>query len=170
MATPQVKGKEANRSKQSDRHLGATLGLGEGPPHAPCAPPPLSEMAPRASHSNSLTMSGASARSAAMIFLPSGPVTLRQPRRAFVRRHAPLGLLLHCLARFLGQVVDIVLRHRHLDAVHELLRGAPLARAHHGLAGDRTWPEGLPAKFTLETSFKLFYTSNIMSTAFIFVS
>src|SRR5262249_35411297 len=35
---------------------------------------------------------------------------------------ALLGLLLHALTCFLRQVVDVVLRHQHLDAVHELFR------------------------------------------------
>jgi ABC-type uncharacterized transport system permease subunit len=37
----------------------------------------FSEMSPRAYHSNSLAISGAIAGSAAMIFLPSEPLTLR---------------------------------------------------------------------------------------------
>ena len=53
--------------------------------------------------------------------------------RALGRPDALLGLLLHALARFLGQVVDVVLRHKHLDAVHELFRRTRLPRQHHAL-------------------------------------
>jgi len=45
-------------------------------------------------------------------------------------------LLAHALARLLGQVVDVVLRHQHLDAVHELFRGARIAREHHTFLGE----------------------------------
>ncbi|KQM17259.1 hypothetical protein ASE73_09775 [Sphingomonas sp. Leaf24] len=48
------------------------------------------------------------------------------------RRHGRpdtlLGLLEHSLARLLRQVVDVVLGHQHLDAVHELLGGPRLLR------------------------------------------
>ena len=37
------------------------------------------------------------------------------------------GLFQLALAGFLRQVVDIVLRHQHLDAVHELFRGSGVA-------------------------------------------
>ena len=40
---------------------------------------------------------------------------------------------MHPLPRFLGQVVDIVLCHQHLDAVHELFRRARLAGKHDAL-------------------------------------
>ncbi|MCO5156828.1 MAG: hypothetical protein M9945_08745 [Aquamicrobium sp.] len=45
--------------------------------------------------------------------------------------NALLGLLLLALAGLLGQVVDVVLRHQHLDAVHELFRRPRLARQHN---------------------------------------
>nr|WP_314717778.1 hypothetical protein [Sphingobium yanoikuyae] len=41
--------------------------------------------------------------------------------RRGARPQALLGLLQHALADLFGKVVDIVLRHQHLDAVHEFL-------------------------------------------------
>ncbi|MDF0487706.1 hypothetical protein PX554_06160 [Sphingomonas sp. H39-1-10] len=38
------------------------------------------------------------------------------------------GLLVHAFARLLGQIVDVVLGHQHLDGMHELLGGTRLAR------------------------------------------
>lgn len=47
--------------------------------------------------------------------------------RRFRWPDALLGLFLLALSRLLGQVVDVVLRHQHLDAVHELFRRSRLA-------------------------------------------
>ena len=40
-------------------------------------------------------------------------------------------LLLLTLARLLRQVVDVILRHQHLNAVHEFFGGPRLTREHH---------------------------------------
>ena len=71
-----------------------------------------------------------------MIFLPSGPADVAIAERRLGRPDALLGLLLHPLAGFLGQVVDVVLRHQHLDAVHELFRRARVARQNHAFLGE----------------------------------
>ncbi|MDF1719269.1 MAG: hypothetical protein P1U65_01190 [Minwuia sp.] len=49
---------------------------------------------------------------------------------------ALLGLLHLPLARLFGEVVDIVLGHQHLDAVHELFRRARIAREYCALLGE----------------------------------
>ena len=54
---------------------------------------------------------------------------LRWPDALFGLLHLPL-------ARFLGKVVDVVLRHQHLDAVHELFRRARVGREHRALLGE----------------------------------
>ena len=64
-----------------------------------------------------------------LLAVRAGDVAIAERRLG--RPDALLGLLLHALAGFLGQIVDVVLRHQHLDAVHELFRGARLARQHH---------------------------------------
>src|SRR5215472_10419076 len=56
----------------------------------------------------------------------AGDVAIAQ--RRFGRPDALLGLLLHSLTRLLRQIVDVVLRHQHLDAVHELFGGAGIPR------------------------------------------
>jgi hypothetical protein len=56
--------------------------------------------------------------------------------RRFRWPDALLGLLLHSLARFLRQIIDVVFRHQHLDAVHELFRRARLPRQHDALLGE----------------------------------
>ena len=52
------------------------------------------------------------------------------------RPDALFGLLLQALSRLLRQVVDVVLGHQHLDAVHEHFRGARLARQLHSFLGE----------------------------------
>ena len=49
-------------------------------------------------------------------------------KRRFGRPDTLLGLFLLALAGLLRQVVDVVLGHQHLDAVHELFRGPRLTR------------------------------------------
>jgi hypothetical protein len=53
-------------------------------------------------------------------------VPVSERRRA--RPQALLGLLQHPLADFLGEIVDVVFRHQHLDAVHELFGGSGFPR------------------------------------------
>ena len=78
----------------------------------------FSEHSPEAYHSNSLTMIGAR----------SGSGSIRCVTGLFMVAHgrnggpvALPGLLDHPLANFLAEVVDVVLRHQDLDAVHEFL-------------------------------------------------
>ena len=91
----------------------------------------FSEMSPRAYHSNSLRDDRRERRIGGddLLAVRAGDVAIAERRLG--RPDALLGLLLHALAGFLGQVVDVVLRHQHLDAVHELFRGSRLARQHH---------------------------------------
>nr|WP_284272097.1 hypothetical protein [Bradyrhizobium iriomotense] len=44
-----------------------------------------------------------------------------------------LGFLLHALPGFLRKIVDVVLRHQHFDAVHELLGGTRVPRENDAL-------------------------------------
>nr|WP_037517750.1 hypothetical protein [Sphingomonas sp. LH128] len=53
--------------------------------------------------------------------------------RRCARPQALLGLLQHALADLFGEIVDIVLRHQHLDAVHELFGGSGLPRQGNAL-------------------------------------
>ena len=69
-----------------------------------------------------------------LLAVRAGDIAIAERRHC--RPDALLGLFLHALAGFLGQVVDVVLRHQHLDAVHELFRGARLARQHHAFLGE----------------------------------
>src|SRR5580693_7358211 len=55
-------------------------------------------------------------RSDDLLAVRSGHVAISEWRNRWP--NALLGLLLHALARFLGQVVDVVLCHQYLDAVH----------------------------------------------------
>ncbi|MFN9942890.1 MAG: hypothetical protein ACK56I_25825, partial [bacterium] len=48
--------------------------------------------------------------------------------RCLCRPNALFSLFEHALSRFLGEVVDVVLRHDNLDAVHEFGRGARVLR------------------------------------------
>ena len=88
-------------------------------------------MSPRAYHSNSLRDQRRDRRIGGddLLAVRAGDVAIAERRLG--RPDALLGLFLHALAGFLGQVVDVVLRHQHLDAVHELFRGSRLARQHH---------------------------------------
>ena len=69
-----------------------------------------------------------------LLAVRAGDVAVAERRLG--RPDALLGLLLLALARLLRQVVDVVLRHQHLDAVHELLRGARLARQDDAFLGE----------------------------------
>ncbi|MDP2309711.1 MAG: hypothetical protein Q8P18_27065 [Pseudomonadota bacterium] len=55
---------------------------------------------------------------------------VRVPERGAARPVALIRLLVHALLDLLGEVVDVVLGHQHLDAVHELLGGPGLLGDH----------------------------------------
>ncbi len=62
--------------------------------------------------------------------LAGGAVHVGISQRRERRPHALHRLLAHPLDRLFPQVVGVVLRHQHLDSVHELLRGPGVGRKH----------------------------------------
>jgi hypothetical protein len=112
------------------RHLGAALGIGEARRMHLAGGLPQRNVAARVPFEQ-LGDQGRDCGIGGDDLLAVRPGDVAIAERRLGRPDALLGLLLHALACFLGQVVDVVLRHQHLDAVHELFRGARLARQHH---------------------------------------
>jgi hypothetical protein len=69
-----------------------------------------------------------------VLTIGSGDIAVAE--RRFGWPDALLGLLAHALAGLLRQVVDVVLRHQYLDAVHELFRRARAIGEYDALFGE----------------------------------